>query len=91
MGGTVKAPGNVTPAAEFNIYCDPQAAREVFARGSTKTLVPLDVTNQVIMTYGHLERLPSEETNAGRFLRQILPHAFRTPSPVAGARRIHDP
>jgi purine nucleosidase len=92
MGGTVKGPGNVTPAAEFNIYCDPQAAREVFRSRVTKTLVPLDVTNQVIMTYGHLERLPSEDTPAGRFLRRILPHAFRTHRQVLGLEgiQIHD-
>jgi len=89
MGGTVKSPGNVTPAAEFNIYCDPQAAREVFRSRVTKTLVPLDVTNQVIMTYGHLERLPSEETNPGRFLRQILPYAFRTHRQLLGLEGIH--
>lgn len=40
-GGAVQAPGDVTPAAEFNIYCDPQSARTVFRSATTKTLVPL--------------------------------------------------
>ncbi len=45
MGGTVSGPGNITPAAEFNMYCDPVSAQVVFRSPSTKTLVPLDITN----------------------------------------------
>jgi purine nucleosidase len=92
MGGAVKAPGNVTPSAEFNIYCDPLAAREVFRSRTTKTLVPLDVTNQVVMNYGHLEQLPGEDSRAGRLLRKILPYAFRTHRQVLGVEGlfVHD-
>ena len=77
MGGTCGGPGNVTPAAEFNMYCDPQAARQVFRSATTKTLVPLDVTRQVSFGYDLLDQLPPETTRAGRLLRQILPFAFR--------------
>ncbi|HVU87169.1 MAG TPA: nucleoside hydrolase [Pirellulales bacterium] len=77
MGGAL-AGGNVTPAAEFNIYCDPGAAREVFRQPATMTLVPLDITKQVAMTFGDLDRLPAETTRAGKLLRRILPFAFRT-------------
>jgi inosine-uridine nucleoside N-ribohydrolase len=92
MGGTLKAPGNVTPAAEFNIYCDPMAAREVFRSRALVTLIPLDVTNQIVMTFGHLEQLPSEQTSAGRLLRRILPHAFRTHRQLLGLEgvQLHD-
>jgi inosine-uridine nucleoside N-ribohydrolase len=89
MGGTVNGPGNVTPAAEFNIYCDPLAAREVFRSRTTKTLVPLDVTSQVVMTYDLFDQLPSEETTAGRFLRRVLPFAFRSHRQVLGLEGIH--
>jgi purine nucleosidase len=77
MGGTVEAPGNITPAAEFNMYCDPEAARTVFRSPSTKTLIPLDVTNRIVLTYDLFKQLPDESTKVGAFLRQILPPAFR--------------
>ena len=73
MGGTVAGPGNVTPAAEFNMYCDPTSAQAVFRSPSTKTLVPLDVTNRVELSYDLFNRLPDESTRIGRLLRQLLP------------------
>ncbi|HEV3136836.1 MAG TPA: nucleoside hydrolase [Pirellulales bacterium] len=78
MGGTLAGPGNVTPAAEFNIYCDPESARRVFRSPATKTLVPIDITHQVPFGYDLLDKLPDEATRAGRFLRRILPFAFRS-------------
>ncbi|HEX5850767.1 MAG TPA: nucleoside hydrolase [Rubrobacter sp.] len=45
MGGSMGL-GNTTPAAEFNIYVDPEAAREVFESGLPITMVGLDVTHQ---------------------------------------------
>jgi len=76
-GGTVKAPGDVTPLAEFAMYCDPLSARIAFRSHATKTLVPLDVSTQAMLTYGHLDQLPDESSRVGRFLRKILPYAFR--------------
>ncbi|MBI3838930.1 MAG: nucleoside hydrolase [Planctomycetia bacterium] len=78
MGGTLSGPGNITPAAEFNIYCDPESARGVFRSPATKTLVPIDITHQVSFGYDLLEKLPDETTRAGRFLRRILPFLFRS-------------
>jgi len=69
--------GNVTPAAEFNIFSDPQAARDVFRQPTTMTLVPLEITRQIVMTFSDLDGLPQESTKAGKFLRRILPFAFR--------------
>lgn len=89
MSGTVGGPGNVTAAAEFNIYCDPPSAREVFRSPTTKTIVPLDVTIQVEMTYDLLDQLPGESTRAGRFLRKILPFAFRSHHRQLGIEGIH--
>jgi len=76
MGGTVSASGNVTPAAEFNIYCAPQAARTVFRTPITKTLIPLDVTRHVVMTYEHLSQLSGTTTKTGGLLEKILPPTF---------------
>lgn len=78
MGGTLAGPGNITPAAEFNIFCDPESARQVFNSPATKTLIPIDITSQVAFGYDLLDRLPAETTRAGRFLRKTLPHLFRS-------------
>lgn len=89
MGGAVAGPGNITPAAEFNIYCDPIAARSVFRSRTTKTLVPLDVTNRVVLTYDLFHQLPTESTRIGRFLRQLLPPIFRGYRQEFGLEGIH--
>ena len=49
MGGSAGR-GNVTPAAEFNIWCDPEAAAIVFAAGWRVTMAGLDVTHQARAT-----------------------------------------
>jgi inosine-uridine nucleoside N-ribohydrolase len=56
MGGAI-AEGNVTPAAEFNIWVDPEAAARVFASGLDVTMVGLDVTHRALMTAEHADRL----------------------------------
>jgi len=76
-GGSVNGVGNVTPAAEYNIYCDPASARTVFRSATTKTLIPLDVTNQVMFTLDLVGQLPSDFTRAGAFLHRVLPFYFR--------------
>jgi inosine-uridine nucleoside N-ribohydrolase len=56
MGGSI-GEGNVTPAAEFNIWADPEAAHRVFATDVDLTMVGLDVTHQALLTPDHLEVL----------------------------------
>jgi len=89
MGGTVSGPGNITPAAEFNMYCDPAAAQVIFRSPSTKTLVPLDVTNRVELSYDLFNKLPPESTRVGRLLRLLLPRAFRGYRQQFGLEGIH--
>jgi inosine-uridine nucleoside N-ribohydrolase len=48
MGGSI-AEGNITPAAEFNVWADPEAARRVFSSGLDVTMVGLDVTHQALL------------------------------------------
>jgi inosine-uridine nucleoside N-ribohydrolase len=56
MGGAI-AEGNVTPAAEFNIWADPEAAARVFGSGLDVTMVGLDVTHRALFTSAHVGRL----------------------------------
>jgi inosine-uridine nucleoside N-ribohydrolase len=56
MGGAI-AEGNVTPAAEFNIWADPEAAARVFSSGLDVTMVGLDVTHQALLTDEHAAQL----------------------------------
>lgn len=57
MGGAYFEVGNVTPAAEFNIYVDPEAAEIVFASGAPLTVVPLDVTHQALTSRPWVETM----------------------------------
>jgi inosine-uridine nucleoside N-ribohydrolase len=56
MGGAI-AEGNMTPAAEFNIWADPEAAQRVFHSGLSVTMVGLDVTHRALLTSDHAEAL----------------------------------
>lgn len=57
MGGGFFEGGNITPAAEFNIYVDPHAAEIVFRSGMPIVMMPLDVTNQLLTTKARVERI----------------------------------
>jgi inosine-uridine nucleoside N-ribohydrolase len=68
MGGAV-AEGNVTPAAEFNIWADPEAAARVFASGIEVTMVGLDVTHKALFTTAHIGRLAGR---VGEMVTELL-------------------
>jgi purine nucleosidase len=55
MGGAYFAVGNITPAAEFNIYVDPEAAKIVFDAGVPLVVMPLDVTHQALTTRARID------------------------------------
>jgi purine nucleosidase len=65
MGGA-SFQGNVTPAAEFNIWADPEAARQVFAAEWRITLMPLDLTHQAFLNDADLDYFTSLGTEVGR-------------------------
>jgi inosine-uridine nucleoside N-ribohydrolase len=77
-GGSMKGIGNVTPCAEFNVHADPASARAVFRSATTKTLIPLDVTDQVVWTLDLLQKLPADTTRAGKLLHVALPYLYRS-------------
>lgn len=66
MGGAYFEVGNVTPAAEFNIYVDPQAADIVFKSGIPLVVMPLDVTHQALTTRARVEAFRALGTRAGQ-------------------------
>jgi inosine-uridine nucleoside N-ribohydrolase len=69
MGGAI-AEGNVTPAAEFNAFVDPEAAAAVFESGIPVTMIGLDVTHQALFTREHADRL-RETGAAGRVVAEL--------------------
>jgi inosine-uridine nucleoside N-ribohydrolase len=58
MGGSI-AEGNITPAAEFNVWADPEAAQQVLSSGLDVTLIGLDVTHKAILGPAIADRLRS--------------------------------
>jgi inosine-uridine nucleoside N-ribohydrolase len=69
MGGAI-GEGNVTPAAEFNIWADPEAAHRVFSSGLDLTMVGLDVTHRALMRREHVDRLAAGG-RAGRLVADL--------------------
>jgi len=67
MGGAV-AEGNVTPAAEFNIWADPEAAQRVFESGLDVTMIGLDVTHKALVKPEHVR----ERGRVGGFVAELL-------------------
>ena len=91
MGGSVYAGGNVTPHAEFNFYVDPEAADLVLAAGLPLTLVPLDVTHQLVVRDETIEgRLLSLEDRRSVFLGELIRRS-RDARPADGQLILHDP
>ena len=70
MGGAI-GEGNVTPAAEFNIWADPEAAARVFESGFDVTMVGLDVTHQALFTAEHVARV-REAGRVGRMVAELF-------------------
>jgi inosine-uridine nucleoside N-ribohydrolase len=70
MGGAV-AEGNMTPAAEFNIWADPEAARRVFHSGIDVTMIGLDVTHGALLTPEWSERF-RRAGRVGTFIAELV-------------------
>lgn len=70
MGGAI-AEGNMTPAAEFNIWADPEAAQRVFHCGRPVTMIGLDVTHQALLTPAWAERFRTAG-KLGTFVAELV-------------------
>ena len=92
MGGAIGL-GNTTPAAEFNIFVDPEAAHVVFSSGVPFTMVPLEVTHRALATPEVLARIEALDTPVAvtavqlmRFFAATYERVFGFPAPA-----VHDP
>jgi purine nucleosidase len=68
MGGAYFEVGNITPAAEFNIYVDPEAAEIVFRSGAPLTVMPLDVTHKALTSRDWVAAMAGLGTEVGRMV-----------------------
>jgi len=87
MGGSAGR-GNVTPAAEFNIWCDPEAAAIVFGAGWRVTMAGLDVTHQALATAETKDRMRGLGPLADELLLPGL-HGYRGIT-TRGGQAVHD-
>lgn len=93
MGGAYFEVGNITPAAEFNIYVDPDAADIVFRSGRPLTVMPLDVTHKALTTKPRVEAMRSLGTPAGTAMAEMLDFFERFDVEKYGSdgAPLHDP
>lgn len=92
MGGSYTN-GNVTPAAEFNIIADAEAAHVCFTAGRPMTMVGLDVTRKVLCYPEIVARMATVGTCASRLFVDLMGHFCKTQKAVFGweGGPLHDP
>ncbi|MFN7103421.1 MAG: nucleoside hydrolase [Pseudorhizobium sp.] len=93
MGGGFFEGGNITPAAEFNIYVDPQAAEIVFASGMPIVMMPLDVTHQLLTRKDRVAKIAALATRPAQVLVDWLAFFERFDEEKYGSDGgpLHDP
>lgn len=94
MGGNAYAPGNISPAAEANIFHDPHAAEIVFRTNWSVTMIGLDATTKILITPEKLVELYAPDNPSVRLLKNIQPayQAFHEKIyGFGGAFHLHDP
>ncbi len=92
MGGAI-ANGNVSPAAEFNIMADAEAAYVCFTSGRPMTMVGLDVTRKVLCYPQIVERMGKIQNSASKLFVDLMGHFCKTQKEVFGweGGPLHDP
>ncbi|HQY43481.1 MAG TPA: nucleoside hydrolase [Paracoccaceae bacterium] len=93
MGGGYFEGGNITPAAEFNIYVDPEAADIVFRAGAPLVVMPLDVTHKALTSREWVEGLRALGTRAGQAVASWTDFFERFDTAKYGSQGapLHDP
>ena len=91
MAGARSEGGNVSPAAEYNVHADPDAARVVLDSGIPLTLLPLDLTHQVRLSDARLARLRQVGTAAARAVAALFSGADGAALHEGQGGPLHDP
>ena len=93
MGGAYFEVGNITPAAEFNIFVDPDAAKIVFASGIQIVVMPLDVTHKALVTTQRNEAFRQLKTPVGVAVAEMTDFFERFDKEKYGSAGapLHDP
>ncbi len=93
MGGAYFEVGNITPAAEFNIYVDPEAADIVLKSGARIVMMPLDVTHRALTTAPRVEAFRALGTEPGRMVAEWTDFFERFDKEKYGSQGapLHDP
>ncbi|WP_127562258.1 nucleoside hydrolase [Nioella ostreopsis] len=93
MGGAYFEVGNITPAAEFNIYVDPEAAEIVFKSGIPIVVMPLDVTHKALVTAARNDAFRALGTDPGRVVAEWTDFFERFDKEKYGSAGapLHDP
>jgi purine nucleosidase len=93
MGGGYFEMGNITPAAEFNIYVDPDAADVVFRSGVPIVQLPLDVSHMILSTPERLDRIRAIGNRTGTAVYEMLSFSERFDLQKYGSdgAPLHDP
>jgi inosine-uridine nucleoside N-ribohydrolase len=89
MGGAANVPGNITPAAEFNIWADPEAASRVFECGAPITMVGLDVCEQTHLHEDAVQPLAEAPSELARFVARAVQPWIDLRRGVFGANDLH--
>ena len=93
MAGASFEGGNVTPAAEFNVFVDPEAADVVIRSGIPITMLPLDVTHKTLTTRARLDAFRALGNRTGKAVAEMLAYseAFDRKKYVWDGAPLHDP
>jgi purine nucleosidase len=93
MAGGYFEAGNITPAAEFNVYVDPEAADIVLRSGVPIVMIPLDVTHGVLSTRKRLDAIAAIGNKAGAAVNAMLSfsEAFDQNKYAREGAPLHDP
>ncbi|KAJ56613.1 hypothetical protein ACMU_06625 [Actibacterium mucosum KCTC 23349] len=93
MGGAYFEVGNITPAAEFNIFVDPEAAKAVFAAGVPIVVMPLDVTHKALVTKPRNDAFRALGTPVGHAVAEMTDFFERFDKEKYGSNGapLHDP